>query len=78
MIWVLQIWIMGVSVGGQTVRQYFTFVPPQVFKFIDEKKWIVIAFNFFFVGQITNWLKTTGAFEVYANNKLVKYIIKFF
>lgn len=63
--------LIAISVGGQTVRQYLTFIPQQIFTFIDEKKYIVIAFNFFVVSQLSTYLKSTGAFEVTELNTIV-------
>lgn len=64
-------WLIAISVGGQTIRRFFSFIPESVFKFIDEKKMYIIAFNFFGVNQINSFLKGTGAFEVTVNNESV-------
>lgn len=64
-------WLMAVSVGGQTVRQFFTFIPQSVFTFIDEKRMMIIGFNFIVVNQLNSYLKSTGAFEITANNEYV-------
>ncbi len=63
--------LLAVSVGGNYVRPYLTFVPQQVFTFLDNKKWMVLIFNFFIVGKISSALNSTGAFEVSINGKQV-------
>jgi hypothetical protein len=63
--------LLAISVGGNYVRPYLTFVPQQVFTFLDDKKWMVLIFNFFIVGKISSALNSTGAFEVSINGKHV-------
>jgi hypothetical protein len=62
-----QMFILAVSVGGNYVRQYLTFIPQRLFTLLDEKKWMVLIFNFFVVGRISSALNSNGAFEVSVN-----------
>ena len=63
--------IFAVSLGGATVRSYLTFIPDSIFNFIEQKKWMILIFNFFIVGQISSFLNTTGAFEVSVNGSKI-------
>ena len=63
--------IFAVSLGGATVRSYLTFIPDSIFNFIEQKKWMILIFNFFIVGQISSFLNTTGAFEITANGSRI-------
>lgn len=67
-----QMGMMVILVGGSTVRGYLTFIPDRVFNLLEQKKFMVGIFNFFIVGQLTNYLNSTGAFEVSMNGETVK------
>ena len=68
----LQMAMMVILVGGQTVRSYLTFIPDRVFTLIEEKKFWVGIMNFFVFNQISNFLNTSGAFEITMNGETVK------
>jgi len=71
-----QMAMMIILVGGSTVRGYLTFIPERVFNLIEEKKFWVGILNFFLVGQLTNYLNSTGAFEISINGETVKNLFK--
>ena len=58
-------------VGGDHVKPYLTFIPERVFRFINEKKWMLGIFSFFIGGQISSSIGSTGAFEVFCNESLI-------
>jgi hypothetical protein len=63
--------ITAMTVGGNYLKQYLTFVPPQVFTFLEEKKMYVLLINFFVMGQLSTFLSKTDAFEVMINHQPV-------
>lgn len=67
--------MMIILVGGSTIRGYLTIIPERVFNFIDEKKFWVGILNFFLIGQMTNYLNSTGAFEISINGETVKNLL---
>lgn len=71
-IFVLQIAIMANMAGGDTVRQFFSFVPREWFDIMDRKKWVVGLFTFIAGNFLQSMLTASGAFEVFCDGQLVR------
>ncbi len=67
----MQLVIIAMVLGGDTVRQYFTFVPRTWFAYVDQKKWIFAILTFMIGNMIQSMCSATGAFEVFVDDKLV-------
>jgi hypothetical protein len=63
--------VMAISLGGNYIKPYLTFIPQEVFNFLEQKKMYVLMINFFVIGQVSSYLTKTGAFEVNVNGTLV-------
>ena len=57
--------------GGDFVFSKLQMPYPSWYLYLKERKLMVGLFLFFGLNAITNWLSSTGAFEVYLNNRLV-------
>jgi hypothetical protein len=71
LIFILQIGVIVILTGGEGIRAHLSFIPREVFAFIDQKKWIVGIGAFFIGNQLSSILSSSGAFEVYCNDSLV-------
>jgi hypothetical protein len=71
LIGLLRIILIAIAAGGQAVRPYLTFIPAKYLDLIEQKKWMLIIGSFFVGSMIQGALTSSGAFEVYCNNKLV-------
>jgi hypothetical protein len=69
----LQIAFLAVIFGGDYVRPYITFIPPHILELIERKKWAFAVGTYFGGTFINSSLRTSGAFEIFVNNKLVNY-----
>jgi len=63
--------IMIVMLAGDWIFPKLGIVPPPIYYRMKEKQFIVIMACMFLGGQISNGLTSTGAFEVFVDNKLV-------
>ena len=63
--------MMFLLMGGQTARNFFSFVPAHYLNLIEQKKWIVGIASFFLGTQLQNIITSTGAFEIFVNGALV-------
>jgi hypothetical protein len=70
-IFVLQMIIIANLVGKENIRNYFSFVPREYFEYMDNNKWMVGITIFFIGNQLQNILCSSGAFEIFCNDKLV-------
>lgn len=52
-------------------RANLRFIPPQIISFLEEKKWIAAVAVYFVGNSIASGLKSTSAFEVFANGSLL-------
>jgi hypothetical protein len=64
--------ILANTLGGENVRNYFKFVPREWFEFVDRKKWIFTILVYLVGNTIQGSLTSSGAFEVFVDNKLVR------
>ena len=70
-IMIIQFVALVIVLAGQTIKQYLNFIPQNIFDYIEEKKWIM-SISLFLVGNmIQSYIASSGAFEVYLNNKIV-------
>jgi hypothetical protein len=74
LVWVLQMLIVALALGGENVRRYFNFIPRQIFDYMDQKKWIIGLLAFLGGNMLQGVLTSSGAFEIFAQNKLVMII----
>jgi hypothetical protein len=75
---VLQIAFLIIIFGGEYVKPYITFIPPNILELIEQKKWAFAIGTYLGGSMISNFLQTSGAFEVFANEKLVIfYLIRY-
>jgi len=63
--------IMIMTIGGDWILRQLGITPPAIYHKIQEKKMIVVMAAMFIGGQLSNSLLTTGAFEVYLDEKLI-------
>jgi len=75
LVFFIQIGIIILMVGSNYIKPYLSFIPEFLFKFLDEKRFIIGLANYFIAGQITSYLNKTNAFEVYLNGSMVDYYI---
>ena len=64
--------VMFLLLGGQTARNFFSFVPAQYLDLIEQKKWIVGIASYFLGTVLQNIISSSGAFEVFVNDTMVK------
>jgi hypothetical protein len=70
-IYALQACSFAVIFGGEYVRPYIAFIPPNILEVINNKK-IAFAIGTWLIGSIiNNSLQSSGAFEVFCNDELV-------
>lgn len=65
---------MGISLfifGGQKFKDKLTMIPSNVFDIVDKNKWVIMIGNFLGHQWLNKYLSTTGAFEVYYQNRIV-------
>jgi len=63
--------IMIMSIGGEWIFRQLGMTPPAIYYRMQEKKMIVVMAAMFIGGQLSNSLLSTGAFEVYLDDKLI-------
>lgn len=77
LVFVLQLIIVALVLGGENVRRYFNFIPREVYDHMDNKKWIIGLLVFFGGNMLQGILTSSGAFEIFVQNKLVSiYLLK--
>ncbi len=54
-----------------SLRNSLTFIPPKVFDFIENKKFMIGMVAYFVISQLQSSVSRTGAFEVKVNNELI-------
>ena len=64
--------VMFLLLRGQTARNFFSFVSTQYLDLIKQKKWIVGIALYFLGTQLQNIISSSGAFEVFDSDTLVK------
>ena len=57
--------------SGQSLKNKLTMIPPSFFDTIEKNKYFVMIGNIFLHQWLSRNLSTTGAFEVYLNNKII-------
>ena len=65
---------MGINLfifSGSKIKDKLTMIPSNVFDFVEKNKWIIMIGNFLGHQCLNKFLSTTGAFEVYYNNRLI-------
>jgi selT/selW/selH-like putative selenoprotein len=56
---------------GENARQVFYFLPHHYISYITERKWQLGLMAFFIGSLISNFISSTGAFEIFVNNKQI-------
>ena len=57
--------------SGQSLKNKLTMIPPSVFDSIEKNKYFIMIGNIFLHQWLSRNLSTTGAFEVYLNDKII-------
>lgn len=65
---------MGINIfifSGSKFKDKLTMIPSYVFENVEKYKWYIMIGNFLGHQWLNKFLSTSGAFEVYFNNKLI-------
>ena len=65
---------MGINLlvfAGQSLRNKLTIIPSPVFDGIEKNKWFIMIGNILLHQWLNKNLSTTGAFEIYLNDKII-------
>ena len=66
-----QIGINLLVIAGQSLKNKLTIIPSPVFDSIEKNKWFIMMGNILLHQWLGRNLSTTGAFEVYLNDKII-------
>ena len=65
---------MGINLfifSGSKFKDKLTMIPNNVFDIVEKNKWVIMIGNFLGHQWLNKFLSTSGAFEVYYNNRLI-------
>ena len=68
---IIQYTFIAYSLLGKWLKNYLPFIPESIFNVIQEKKFFTIIF-YVVINMIQNKINSTGAFEIFLDNKIVK------
>ena len=71
LVWIVQMVICAICFMGENARQVFYFLPQHYISYIIERKWQVGLMALFIGTQISNFISSTGAFEIFVDNKQI-------
>ncbi len=69
-VYFLQFSLIIISIMGQSITNYISFIPNELIVKLTENRMYSFV-GFMFMNMIQNMISSTGAFEIYANDKLV-------